>query len=550
MKKLKGVRELLKYLKKDLFKLVLLLILSVIVGVISLFPVQIIGFLIDILSNSDLKGIKLFLLQILGNNPIKIIILFGIIYLLQSVLSQIYGYLVTIFNYSIIEEVRKDLFRWILWKPKSLNEENISGDIITRVTGDIQAITMVVAGPLNGLLTNLLRLLFSVMILAYWNIRIALISIIMIPIIYYLSIWISKVNKEMAMKERSFVGKISNNLSDIMDNLPIIKTFSTEDSEIEYIDNMSDELFSIKKENANLMNRYFGTVSTINTIGLVGTFIFLYIEIKSGRCSPGDIAVAYTYLGNMYSSMMSISRFGTDIFKADASLARIFELKEEKTNIEDIPLEENKSIAIKFENVSIAYDNISKNILNNISFNIPSGSLMAITGKSGIGKSTILNTLAGFTNITNGTIYINDNRYISKVEGISNISRFCFQKPYLFRRSLWDNIIYDSGDKLLLDNTIETLEVDKIINSKGKDYLLNSINQNLSGGEQRRIAFCRTLNKTMPLYIFDEPTAELDEINRTKIIETIKYLKGKATIVVSTHDNDLMELADIKYNIN
>lgn len=549
MKKLSGVSGLLSYIKKRIVTFTLLLLLSLMVSLISLLPVQLIGFLVDLLGNTPITGIEKLFINIIGNQPTYVIVAFGVVYIGEAILSQCYGYSVSKFTYKIVEDVRCDLFGWIVRGSDGLLEKNISGDIITRCVNDAEEIRRVLAGPMNGLLTSVLKLIFSLVILALWNLKIAAISIIIVLILYNLSIWISKINKEIAMEERSIIGSMSNMLSDILENIPLIKSYCSEDAEIEKLKSNSSDIFGCRKRNLKYMNVYWTLIYGINTIGLILTFLLLYFEIKNGRCSAGDVIVAYTYLTSMYNSMISISRYATDIFKADASLSKIFVLMKKESDYDIIEdRAERKPTGVRLKDVSISYGD--RQIMKNVNLVVEPGQMLAIVGKSGVGKSTIINALSGFLKIDDGTIYVGDYAFHNKVSRMPEIMRVCFQKPYLFRRTLKENMLYGGdNDNAYFDDCCKLLDIDDILKARGEDYRLDSVNQNLSGGEQRRLAFCRTVNKKVPLYLFDEPTAELDQKSQENVISALRSIKGKATIIVVTHDEKISDLADCVYQM-
>lgn len=549
MKKLNGVNELFIYLKRHNLFLSMILFLSVITSAISLVPTQIVGLLVDNISGSNVTGIKKILQLIIGSKVSNIIFAFGIVYLLQNVLSQFYGYSISRFTYKIIEEVRCDSFHWLMLRKNGALEHNDAGDVITRCTGDIEQIVRVVAGPLNGFLPNILKMTLSILVLAVWNFKIALVSIILIPIIYKLSIWISNINKEIATKERKTIGGLGNQLADMIKSMPMIQSFNSEESETILLKETSKSIFNYRKTNLNYFNLYWLTIAFLNTFGFITAFLFIKAEIDVGKCTAGDIVVAYTYLTNMYSAMVSISRYATDIFNADAALSRLFELKkgseycrEKDEFIIKQPLKTSNHVS--FRDVTIL--NGEEVVLDNVSFHVKQGELLSITGRSGIGKSMIVNVLAGFSEIGAGSVEIDHSIYSKKVQNMPETIRFCFQQPYLLHRTLLENITYGASGEpnKLFQRALEELSVNKILKEKGDDYILDSLNSGLSGGEQRRIAFCRTLNKQVPVYIFDEPTVELDVKNKEKILELLSLLKEDSVVIVVTHDKDLLRISD------
>lgn len=465
MKNLRGIHGLWPYLRRRGGTLTGLLLLSVFLSFVSMLPAQAVGCLVDLAGGSPVAGGKWFLARLCHNEPTRAAIAFGIFYMAESLLSQGYGYFVSLFTEKLIHDVRSDLFRWVIGGECDISQKDISGDLLARCSQDVEEIRRVVAGPLNGLLTNLLKLGFSLLILAWWNGKIAFISMIIVPTIYGLSIWISRVNKRLAVRERSVAGGMNNTLADVLANMPLLKTYGAEKEEIQGMERISREIYLCRKKNLFYFNLYWPSVYLLNGTGFVLTFLCLLGEIRNGTCSSGDILVAYTYLTGMYSSMISISRFATDIFKADASLVRVFERKTYgtlgkksedagKQSIEKMAME---SAAVEFYRVTAGYGDGREDRLENVSFSVQPGELLVIMGRSGSGKSTVINTLAGFTRITEGYVKIAGKVYRERVERTPQRVRICFQKPYLFHRTLKENLQYGSqaeGSVALISETL------------------------------------------------------------------------------------------------
>ncbi len=546
VRKLNGIIQLYDYVKRRKAVFFGMLILSCIVAFFELIPVQLLGALVDVIGKVKLTSYKLIYVKIFGTSPVNLIIAFGIVYMLEGVFSLLYGSAVTLFNNRIIEDVRNDAFRWVMSGDD--NEKIRVGDIISRITGDVEAVTRAIAGPLNGFLTSILSLIFSLVIFALWNIKLAAISAALAPVIYLLSKWVTKRSQELARMERKSFGNISDFLSDVLSNITLIKSYRTEKEEGKRFCRYNGDISGYRKSTMHLFNRYWPSVRGVQAFGFVATLLITYHGINAGRFSVGDILVVYTYLTKIYAPMILISRYGNELSQADAALERVFELKPKRNFISadkqasDMDYAD-KPLAVEFKEVSIKND--ENLVIHDLSFSAKPGQLIAIIGESGSGKSTFINSLAGLTTINEGKIVLNNTDVSRDKETLKNSFRICFQNPYILKRSIIENLNYGNQEKSEnLDELCEKLGIDEIIKNRGYDFKLDSINKNLSGGEQRRFALCRTLNRYAPAYAFDEPTAELDLENRLKVVSLLGEIKGKSTVFVATHDEELIKLAD------
>lgn len=548
MKKLGGVKKLFFYVRRKKFVLFGLCILSIIAALFQLLPVQVLGLLVDTLNSEKLGVIEKIIQIFIGDSPVKIILCFGIIYISSKILSNVYGFLVSQFNNDITENVRKDIFKSTVLRENVAEEKDISGDIVTRSVGDVEAITRVIAGPLNGFLQNILMCIISLVFLGMWNIKAVIVTVFFSALIYILSAKISERNKELGVEERNIVQKISLKFTDVLNNIFLIKSYQTENTEIDNLCEESISIFKCRTRLAKCMASYWIKVSLCNVFGIILVLLIILQEIQRGNCSVGEIIVAYTYLETIFSGMISVSRYKTDIFNSNASLERVFELIDHQSDNRPENISENFNVINEFKlsHLSIGYD--QKTVVSDINISLKKGEFLAITGSSGSGKSTILNGILGFARIMDGKIYLNEKDVTEDFNILRSCIRVCFQNSYLFSNSLAYNLEYDASGKPDM-HLFDKIGIAQIIKVKGLDYTLESKTQSLSGGEKRRIALARTLNKNVPIYFFDEPTAELDKENRRFVINTLQSLRGKAIIIVVTHDEDLMDIADKIYNV-
>lgn len=551
MKKLTGIKGLGKYVKRHKGSLFLICVFSIFVTVINLLPIQAIGLLIDTLNGQKLGKIEKILSYITGNSAVNIIVGFGLIYFLSSVLSTVYGYVIALFNNKIIEEVRKDIFTSVIGREKQMNRQEDAADIVTRSVGDIESITRVIAGPLNGFLQKILSFVFSMIILGTWNLKVVVITVIVSGFLYYFSVDISEKNKMRGNEERGAVQKISITFSDILHNLLLVKSYRTEQRESARLSDVSDHLYGRRKKLLQEMSWYWIKIYLFNAVSYLLIFFVILSEIRNGNCSVGEIIVAYTYLENIFSAIISVSRYKTDIFNADASLVRVFELIEDRENV-SAPDDRQQMTdcgagSLRVEQLSLGYG--GHRIVENVNFEVKAGELLVITGSSGAGKSTVLNGILGFTDILDGKILLNDIDVTRDTGTKRRMIRACFQDAYLFNGTLGENLYYDSEEPNYTKLWKEFGAAD-ILEEKGADYMLDGLTNNLSGGQKRRIAIARTLNKKVSVYFFDEPTSELDKKNRDAVIRAFLKLKGKVTVVAVSHDKEFTDIADKVYVVS
>ena len=293
---------------------------------------------------------------------------------------------------------------------------------------------------------------------------------------------------------------------------------------------------------------YWPLVRLVNAAGLAASMLMALTLLRGGRLSPGDIMITFLYCQRIYAPVIELSRYGTMIAQAGASLARVFALRPAAP--EDQPGRETIQVAgppeIELEAVTMARGD--DRVLSDVSLTIPAGSLTALVGESGAGKSSLMRALLGLEMICGGRILVDGQDLASDPAALRGTARASFQQSLLFDRSLWANLVYGNPQAApqLVHEVARALGIDGILDLRGGAFEVGAAGRNLSGGEGRRVSLARALVGGGPLYFVDEPTAELDEASRRKVLDAICRLKGQATVVVCTHDRELADVTDVR----
>lgn len=280
------------------------------------------------------------------------------------------------------------------------------------------------------------------------------------------------------------------------------------------------------------------------TIGYLSAVVFSARSALAGAATAGSIAVAYSYMSNILTPAASISRYGNDIFQADAALARVFELKPAAAS-PAAPYALHDAPAVEFDHVTISCSEHKQ--LQDLCFTAAPHQLVVLAGESGSGKSTILNALLGNQPTIGGRILVDHVDMTGQLDRLRSSVSVAFQASYLFDRSIADNVAYasDAPDGQRIEDALHASGLDGLVRERGADFTVGSKGKFLSGGEQRRVALSRALYKNAPLYLLDEPTSELDPETSRVVIEQILRLKQSATIIAASHDATLIEKADV-----
>lgn len=348
LKQLNGIRGLLPYLKTKKPTVLLIFCLSVIDAGLSLLPIQIIAAVVDLLSTG-----KSAFSSVLGTSLLLHVVFFGAVYAAKHALSLIYGYTNTMLSSGIIESLRDDAMTWALESYKPYKEERREGDIISRISGDVEAVVRAVAGPLNGLLPMVLKMIGSVVMMFVWSPVLGAISLALVLPLYFASKRVAVKSKEIATEQRAASGRLVGAVGDLLYCIPIIKAWGSERFEAAGFHAFSHQMYTLNRKSQRIFNVYWGVTYTLMTIGYLSAVVFSARSALAGAATAGSIAVAYSYMSNILTPAASISRYGNDIFQADAALARVFELKPAAAS-PAAPYALHDAPAVEFDHVTIS----------------------------------------------------------------------------------------------------------------------------------------------------------------------------------------------------
>lgn len=539
MKRLNGLKGLLPYLYAKRGMVILIFLLSLIDAALALLPIQLIGAIVDLLSTGE----SLFS-PLLGSRVELYIVTFAVIYLGRQAISIFCGSQNTMLAQKIIEEVREDAMAWTMDSYKPYKEERKEGDIVSRISGDVEVIVRAVAGPLNGLLPMLLRMIASIVILFLWSPLLGLIALALILPLAVASQQFSLKGKENAAALREANGRLVSSISDILYSIPIIKAWGSESFERKTFHGSAHEIYKLNHGFQRMVNRYWCLTHFLMAIGYVAAVVLSTRSALAGTMTIGSIAVAYSYMSNVLTPAVSLSRYGNDLFQADAALLRVFELKpEEKENA--APPRVQSAPKITFEDVTIACNENKR--IQNLSFTAMPHQLVVLLGESGSGKSTLLQALLGNQDVEAGRILVDNADMTGRLGLLREAVSVSFQQSYLFDRSIARNVAYACKEPNLdqAEEVLKSAGLGPLVAERGLDFKVGTKGKFLSGGEQRRVAFARALYKKAVLYLLDEPTSELDTETGNTVVAEILRLKAHATVIVATHDPDLAAQADV-----
>ncbi len=479
------------------------------------------------------------------NVIINFIIIYTLIHIILAICKNLRNIAVNKTIAKILRDIREELFNKVLkFKMNTFNKYN-SSKLYTRLTADVDNLFKLFFGSLNILLNNVIHIIFMITMMFIANINLALIgfsTILVVTIVIFKSTKILKNLSRKALKKRDEENK---QFSELYNKNKLTYLFSLQDRNIEDTNKLFNEELGYRRKYIFIHHFPYWILTIIQAIGIY--LIIHYALNINTAISLGSIYLVLFYTKECKGPLEDIFNQLEELQNCLNSYNNIKEILDEKDNedIEDGLKLDDLYGDIEFENVCMRYD--SKLILKNLSFKIDKGSKITIAGRTGVGKTTITNVLMKLYDIEEGKILINGHD-ISKIsikslrEHISYIS----QTPYILNDTLRNNITL--GTKNISDDEIEELinniQVDDLFN-KFKDGLDTKIKMSqLSYGELQVIAFIRAIVHKANIYIFDEPTSNMDLKTEKMIQNIIDKISKNSTVIIIAHRKSTIENSD------
>lgn len=471
--------------------------------------------------------------------PLAIILMVGIKAIDLGV-SLVQKYYLNSFEQSVILDIQTALVDHTLLLPKAFFDKREIGYLISRISSDVQGLRWLFSGTIVYLFTNLIQFIGGLGFLFYLEWRLALASIIVLPLLILTVRYYSKRLRSLGHRGMEQHATILERLQETMTSLPLIKAFSTESLESQ----RAKQAFEEGRQIAMSQNVVGSVASTILSVGpnlARGIVLVLgaYLVIQ-GEWTLGSLLAFQSYLGFVY---------GPALFLADAnfSLQTSIAALERVTRLFDIVPEENLNSGIKVEQLTgdVTFSDVSfsyggdEDVLQDISFTIQPGERVAIVGPSGVGKTTLISLILCFYRPTSGEIFF-DGRPVADYH-LTSLRRkigYVSQSTLLLSGTFHENLCYGhpNASQNEIESASQTAGIHDFIMGlpKGYDSRIDERGVNLSEGQKQRLSIARALIKNPDILILDEPTAALDSILERSIFDSLpQFIQGKTLFVVA-----------------
>ncbi len=428
----------------------------------------------------------------------------------------------------------------VLSLPQSYFDSEISGKVVNQLNRGIFSIQQFLNSATNFVLPTILQSIFTIAVLAYYSLPIAVFTLALFPIYIILS-YKSSIKWGVAEVEKNKIEDVSRGrIQEVISNMPLVKSFNNQRRELEIISsNLTDIniIYAVQSRTFHIYEfaRGFGLIIVLLLVN-----IFVFYDTYIGILTIGEMVLIIQLVNQARLPLFAMSFILTNIQNAESGSKEFIEILEipSKESFDNQKYEKIIKPKIEFRNVSFKY-NSSDMILNNVSLKMSFGEKIALVGHSGAGKTTIINLILKFYDPVKGLIYLNGKNYKNLNHGfIRNNISLVFQENELFSSTVRENVTY--GTKTTDKEIIHALKLANaydFVNKlpKGIDSQIGERGVRLSGGQKQRIQIARAILKNASILVLDEATSSLDAKSEKEVQEALVHLMKEKLVVIIAH---------------
>ncbi|HBL83522.1 MAG: hypothetical protein A2Y17_00520 [Clostridiales bacterium GWF2_38_85] len=527
------IKRVLPFLKPFIFPLIIAFLLFFAISGVSLLIPQINRMLIDnyIQSSGNV---------VLGAF-ISVILLLAGVELAVTLMGIVRSITIAKVGNKISVNIKNSLYQKVQQLSLAGITKRSSGEIINRITNDSSMVQEFLTDTVPVLMQQLLNLVGIGIIVFIMNWKLALLIVSPMPIIFMMFYFLRDYTRRMYHKQWHASSNSNTILHDIFQGIRVVKVFGMEKYELKRFDKAIKTESEISAHNEVVWQKIMPPMNFLMGIGEYFILAYAGVRIISGDMTLGEMQAFLAYAGMLYGPLRWITFLPRRLSRQLTSIAKVFEIIDEEPEIKDAekPLDVTLKGDIDFENAYFSYDGYEY-VLKDVSLKIKKGDMIGIVGRSGVGKSTLINLIMRLYDLNEGNLVF-DNIDVRKISQHSLRSQIgvVLQETFLFRGTIYNNIAY-ANPKATYD---EVIRAAKLANAHqfimklpdGYNTLVGERGQTLSGGERQRIAIARAVLRNPSILILDEATASLDTETEKLIQDSIAALTKNRTTIAIAH---------------
>ena len=474
------------------------------------------------------------------------------LYIISSIFSFVQTFITSDISQKVSYNLRKSISEKINKLPLNYYDKKTNGEVLSRVTNDIDAISQNLNQILSQMITSATTLIGVLIMMLSISVTMTLVSLIVIPLSLVMIMLVVKKSQKHFRAQQEYLGHTNGHIEEMYSGHNIMKAFNGEEKAIEEFDKLSDTLYNSAWKSQFLSGMMMPIMTFIGNLGYVIVAIMGGFLAIRNKIQVGDILAFIQYVRSFMQPIAQTAQIANVMQQTAAAAERVFEFLEEEEVVEDVkdPISiEGIEGAVEFEHVRFGY-NEDKIIINDFSINIKPGQKVAIVGPTGAGKTTIVKLLMRFYELNGGKILIDGHDYRDFTRNdLRKIFGMVLQDTWLFNGSIMENIRYghlDASDEQVIEaaklahahHFIKTL-------ADGYNMEINEEADNISQGQKQLLTIARAILSDPKILILDEATSSVDTRTEVLIQQAMENLMEGRTSFIIAHRLSTIKNADV-----
>lgn len=474
------------------------------------------------------------------------------LYIISSIFSFIQTFITSDISQKVSYNLRKSISEKINKLPLNYYDKKTNGEVLSRVTNDIDAISQNLNQILSQMITSATTLIGVLIMMLSISVTMTLVSLIVIPLSLVMIMLVVRKSQKHFRAQQEYLGHTNGHIEEMYSGHNIMKAFNGEEKAIEEFDKLSDTLYNSAWKSQFLSGMMMPIMTFIGNLGYVIVAIMGGFLAIRNKIQVGDILAFIQYVRSFMQPIAQTAQIANVMQQTAAAAERVFEFLEEEEVVEDVknPIStEGIEGAVEFDHVRFGY-NEDKIIINDFSINIKPGQKVAIVGPTGAGKTTIVKLLMRFYELNGGKILIDGHDYRDFTRNdLRKIFGMVLQDTWLFNGSIMENIRYgrlDASDE-------EVIEAAKLAHAHhfiktladGYNMEINEEADNISQGQKQLLTIARAILSDPKILILDEATSSVDTRTEVLIQQAMENLMEGRTSFIIAHRLSTIKNADV-----
>jgi len=486
------------------------------------------------------------------NYIIKVLIVLSFVYIFSAASTYLASFLLTNAIQNTMRDVRNAVQDKIRRLPISYFDKNSYGDVLSRITNDVDTISNALQQSFVQVVNSVLSITLALAMMFAINVKMAFLAMLIIPLSFFISKFIVNKSQNLFYKQQKALGKLNGKVQEMYTGFNEIKLYGKQEDAIKEFKEANEELCDNGFKAQFISSIMSPMVSLVSYLGIAAIGVLGSIYAIAGGITVGNLQAFIRYIWQINQPLSQVTQLSSAIQSAFAAFDRVFEILDEEEQAADkensIKLE-NPRGNVTFENVKFGYGE-DKILIENLSAEVKSGQMVAIVGPTGAGKTTLINLLMRFYDIKDGAIKIDgvDTRDMKR-EDLRSIFGMVLQDTWLYNATIKENIAYGrfGATKEEIIEAAKVANVHHFIKTlpDGYDMFLNEEASNISRGEKQLLTIARAIISDPAILILDEATSSVDtrlELLLQKAMKNI--MKGRTSFVIA-HRLSTIRSADL-----